>query len=67
VNEQLSRLFGRQRELTVRVRCGACKYVHRLERKFAEPEEVHIVCHYCEAWLTVHVTADQIAAKGALA
>jgi hypothetical protein len=56
--------------VSVVVSCGVCGGRQQIEREFDHPEVVKMVCHFCEALLTVEITeagmrvARRLAASG---
>ena len=45
----------------VTIHCRRCGFAHYLSRGFAEPQEIHIVCHGCELPMVSTLTPDDMA------
>lgn len=53
--------------MRVRVRCMHCRHVQELEREFAAPGLVRLVCHFCEARIEFSLKAGDFAQQPARA
>ena len=47
----------------VGVQCERCGFLHQLERRFNEPQEIALVCHRCELPMLSVLTARDLSSR----